>query len=104
LSDLSLSPELNAAIEQKMTQKEEAERARFVQKQAEIEAQTAIIKARGEAEAIRIRGEKLRANPSFLNLQMVEKWDGVPPLVVGGDGSSGANILVPMTDLQRQSK
>lgn len=102
LSDLSLSTELNAAIEQKMTQKEEAERARFVQRQTEIEAETAIIKAKGDAEAIRIRGEKLRDNPSFLYLQMVEKWDGIPPLVVGGDeGANGANILVPMNDLQR---
>lgn len=100
LSDLSLSAELNAAIEQKMTQKEEAERARFVQRQIEIEAETAIIKARGEAEAIRIRGEKLRENPRFIDLQMVEKWDGVSPLVVGGEGGSGASILVPLSDLQ----
>ena len=100
LSDLSLSRELNAAIEQKMTQKEEAERARFVQQQTEIEAETAIIRAKGEAESIQIRGKELRENPAFLKLQIVEKWDGISPLVVGGDSDSGANILVPLNELQ----
>lgn len=104
LSDLSLTMEMNAAIEQKMTQKEEAERARFSQQQAEVEAKTAIIKAKGEAESIQIRGKELRGNPAFLKLQIVEKWDGVSPLVVGGDSDSGANILVPMSDLQNQRK
>lgn len=102
LSDLALSAELNTAIEQKMTQKEAAEQARFVQKQAEIEAQTAIIKAKGEAESIQIRGKELRANPAFLKLQIVEKWDGTSPLVVGGDSGAGANILVPMNDLKQK--
>lgn len=102
LSDLSLSPELNAAIEQKMTQKEEAERARFVQQQTEIEAKTAIIRAEGEAESIKIRGKELRQNPAFLKLQIVEKWDGVSPLVVGGESGSGASILVPMSDLDNR--
>ncbi len=104
LSDLSLSSELNAAIEQKMTQREEAERARYSQLQAEIEAKTAIIKAKGAAESIQIRGKELRGNPAFLKLQIVEKWDGVSPLVVGGESDSGANILVPMSDLQSPQK
>lgn len=103
LSDLALSSELNAAIEQKMTQREEAERARFVQRQAEIEAQTMIIKAKGDAESIEIRGQALRESPAFLKLQIVEKWDGVPPLVIGGDGSTGANVLIPMTELLKKT-
>jgi len=99
LSDLVLSPELNTAIEQKMTQRQEAERAKFVQQQAEIEAETAIIKGRGEAEAIQIRGRALRENPAFIRLQIVEKWDGISPVVVGGQGEA-ANVMVPMADLE----
>lgn len=98
LSDLALSAELNTAIEQKMTQREETERARYVQKQAEIEAQTVIIKAKGDAESLAIRGKALRANPAFLDLQIVEKWDGIAPQVVGGGSSGGANILIPLPD------
>jgi prohibitin 2 len=99
LSDLALSPELNAAIEQKMTQREEAERAKFVQRQSEIEAETAIIKAKGEAEAIQIRGRVLRENPAFIQLQIVEKWDGISPAVVGGQGES-TPVLLPLADLE----
>ncbi|HYG23214.1 MAG TPA: prohibitin family protein [Verrucomicrobiae bacterium] len=99
ISDLALSPELNTAIEQKMTQREEAERAKFVQRQAEIEAQTVIIKARGDGEAISIRGKALRENPAFIQLQIVEKWDGISPLVVGGDDSK---VMLPISELENR--
>jgi prohibitin 2 len=102
LSDLALSAELNTAIEQKMTQREEAERAKFVQRQAEIEAETAIIKARGEGEAIQIRGKALRESPAFVRWQIVEKWDGVSPLVVGGETDQGANVIVSMDQLEQK--
>ena len=100
LSDLALSAELNAAIEQKMTQQEEALRAKFVQRQAEIEAQTEIIRARGEGESIQIRGQALRENPAFIRLQIVEKWDGISPLMIGGQAESGPNVMVPMEQLE----
>jgi prohibitin 2 len=101
LSDLALSAELNTAIEQKMTQREEAERAKFVQRQAEIEAETAIIKGRGEAEAIEIRGKALRESPAFIRFQIVEKWDGTAPLVVGRDGASSP-VMVPLDRLENR--
>lgn len=103
LADLALSPELNAAIEQKMTQREEAERAKYVQRQAEIEAETAIIKARGEGESIQIRGKALRESPAFVRWQIVEKWDGISPVVVGGEDRA-SNVMVTMEDLQQQPK
>jgi prohibitin 2 len=103
ISDLALSPELNTAIEQKMTQREEAERAKFVQRQAEIEAQTVIIKARGDGEAISIRGKALRENPAFIQLQIVEKWDGLSPTVVGGRGDE-AKVMVPLAELENRKQ
>lgn len=103
ISDLALSPELNNAIEQKMTQREEAEQAKFVQRQAEIEAQTVIIKARGEGEAISIRGKALRENPAFIQLEIVEKWDGLSPLVVGGSGDE-SKVMLPLSELEKQKK
>lgn len=101
--DIALSRELEAAIEAKMVQEQEAAKARFVQQRSQIEAETAIIRAKGEAEAIRIRGEALQNNPNLINLQIVEKWDGRTPLVVGGTGGgdSGSNILLPIGSLQR---
>ena len=96
IENISLSRELENAIESKMVQEQEAAKARFTQQKAEIEAQTAIVRARGEAEAIRIRGEAIRANPGLVQLQIVEKWDGKAPLVVGGSNGEGANILLPI--------
>lgn len=96
IEDISLSRELETAIESKMVQEQEAAKARFTQQKAEIEASTAIIRAKGEAEAIRIRGEALRNNPTLIELQIVEKWDGRSPLVIGSNGNGGANILLPL--------
>mgnify|MGYP003575003346 CR=1 FL=1 len=103
LSDLALSAELNAAIEQKMTQRQETERAKFVQRQAEIEAETAIIKARGEGESFQIRGQALRESPAFIRWQIVDKWDGVSPLVIGGNSQPGADVMVTMEELERKT-
>ena len=99
LQNISLSKELESAIEAKMVQEQEAAKARFTQQQTEIEANTAVFRAKGEAESIRIRGEALKANPSFISLQIVEKWDGKSPQVVGQ--GTGTNILLPMV---RQSE
>jgi len=97
--NLSLSPELEAAIEMKMVQEQEAEKAKFTQLKAQIEADTAIIRAKGEAEAIQVRGTALRANPDFIKLQILQTWDGHSPLVVGGGGS---NVLLPLEELARR--
>lgn len=95
IQDVSLSKELETAIESKMVQEQEAAKAKFTQQKTEIEANTAIIRAKGEAEAIRIRGRALQDSPGLVQLQIVEKWNGISPLVVGG-GGQGANILLPI--------
>jgi prohibitin 2 len=99
LENITLSKELETAIESKMVQEQEAAKARFTQQKAQIEADTAIIRAKGEAEAIRVRAEAIRDNPGLIQLQIVEKWDGKAPLVIGGnggEGGNGANILLPL--------
>jgi prohibitin 2 len=97
LEDINLTKALENAIEAKMVQEQEAARARFAQQQAQVEASTAVIKAKGEAESIVLRGKALRENPSVLELQIIEHWDGVTPLVVG-PGATGANMMLPLGD------
>jgi len=97
LEDINLTNALENAIEAKMVQEQEAARARFAQQQAQIEASTVVIKAKGEAESINLRGKALRENPSVLELQVVEHWDGITPLVVG-PGATGANMMLPLGD------
>jgi len=102
IQNIDLSPELETAIEAKMVQEQEAAKAKFTQDKTQIEADTVVIKAKGDAESIKIRGEALKENPTFIALQIVEKWDGRSPLVVGG-GATGPNILLPMADLEKAS-
>ncbi|MDQ3234107.1 MAG: prohibitin family protein [Pseudobdellovibrionaceae bacterium] len=83
IENVSLSPELEKAIEEKMVQEQEAAKSKFLKDKAKVEAETAEIRAAGEARAIDIRGEAIRKNPGIIDLQMIEKWNGVSPLVVG---------------------
>lgn len=97
LRNIDLSKELERAIEAKMVAEQEAAKARFTQLQTEIEAQTHIIRAKGEAEAIKVRGEALKLNPTFVRLQIVEKWNGKSPLVVPADADNrGPHLLLPL--------
>jgi prohibitin 2 len=98
IEDISLTGELESAIEQKMVQEQEAAKARFKQQQAQIEASTLVIRAKGEAESISLRGKALRENPGFIDLQIVERWDGITPLVVGPH-ADGAKMILPIGDL-----
>lgn len=97
IENITLTGELERAIEAKMVQEQEAAKSKFVQQRAQIEADTAVIKAKGEAESIRIRGEALKKSPAYLDLQVVDKWDGVTPLVIGG----GDNLVFPLQDLEK---
>jgi prohibitin 2 len=97
LKNIVLSNELERAIEAKMVAEQQAEQARFTQVQTQVEAETAIIRARGEAEAIKARGEALRLNPGFVTLQMVERWNGKSPVVVPKDSAGGAtSVILPV--------
>jgi prohibitin 2 len=97
IRNIDLSKELERAIEAKMVAEQQATQARFVQMQTQVEAETAVIKAKGEAEALKVRGEALKANPAFLRLQIVERWNGRSPLVVPADASAeGAGLLLPL--------
>jgi len=97
IENIALSKELERAIEQKMVQEQEAAKAKFIQQRAQIEADTAVIKAKGEAESFKIRGQALKENPTFVDLQIVDRWDGITPLIIG----SGENVMMSAAELER---
>lgn len=94
LVDIDFSPELKTAIEAKMVASQQAQKAVYLKNQAQVEAETALIKAQGEANAIKVQGEALRSNPAVLQLEIVRKWDGVSPTTVV-NGNSGS-VLLPL--------
>lgn len=95
--DIVLSNELEKAIEAKMVAEQQANQARFTQMQVQVEAETAVIAAKGEAEAIRVRGEALRQNPAYLRWKIVERWNGRSPMVApSGVDNTGTSLLLPV--------
>ncbi len=97
IRSIDLSAELERAIEAKMVAEQQAAQARFTQLQTQVEAETAVINAKGEAEAIKVRGEALKLNLAFLRLKIVERWNGKSPLVVPADpNNTGAGLLLPL--------
>jgi prohibitin 2 len=96
IQNISLTKELESAIEAKMVQEQEAQKAEYFQQRAQIDADTAVIQAKGEAESIRIRGQALKDDPAFVDLKIVDKWDGITPLVIGGHD----NVVYQLQDLE----
>lgn len=97
IENITLTKELEGAIEAKMVQEQEAAKSKYMQQRAQIDADTSVIQAKGEAESIRIRGQALKDNPAFVDLKIVDKWDGLTPLVIGG----ADNLLFQLQDLER---
>jgi len=97
IQNIALTKELEHAIEAKMVQEQEASKSKYLQQRVQIEADTAIIRAKGEAESIMIRGDALKKNPAFVDLQIVDKWDGIAPAVIGG----GDKVMLTLQDIER---
>jgi len=98
IQNVTLSPELESAIEQKMVQQQNADKSKFAQDQAKIEAETAAIVAEGQAKSIQIQGEALAKTPNLVQLKIVEKWNGVAPLYISGaTGDAGMILTIKIT-------
>ncbi len=97
IQNIALTKELEHAIEAKMVQEQEASKSKYFQQRVQIEADTAVIRAKGEAESIMIRGDALKKNPAFVELQIVDKWDGITPAIIGG----GDKVMLTLQDLER---
>ena len=69
---------------------------------AEGQRQANILEAQGEAEAIRIIDEQLRNNPNYLEWLKTQQWNGVLPLVTGGEGATPF-IEIPSGETQAAS-
>lgn len=95
--DLAFSPEFSRAVEEKQIAEQRAQRAVYVAREAEQEAEANVNRAKGQAEAQRLIRETITSE--LLQKQAIDKWDGKFPLVIGGDGA------LPFIDLNAaQSK
>lgn len=101
----NVTKSINAKIQ--ATQMAQQRQNEVAQAQAEAEkaveeargvADSTLLRAQAEAEAIRIRGDALRNNPELVSLTIAEKWNGQFPeqLVVGsGDAGPILQLMAP---------
>jgi len=95
--DLNFSPEFAKAVEEKQIAEQRSQRAVYIAKEAEQQAQADINRAKGRAEAQRLLAETLKAQGGELVLQKeaIEAWRNggsqMPKvLVMGGDSKGGS--------------
>ena len=102
ITNFDFSPEFNKAIEQKQVAQQEAEKQRYVLQQAELQRETDVTRAKGQAESARLTAESLRVQGGALVVarEWIEKWDGKLPSVSGG----GANFMFDIRELMRQGQ
>ncbi len=98
--DLTFSPEFAKAVEEKQIAEQKAQRAVYVAREAEQEAQADINRAKGKAEAQRLLAETLKAQGGELVLQKeaIEAWKSggaqMPNvLVIGNESTSSVPFL-----------
>lgn len=72
ITHLTFGAEYMAAIEAKQVAQQEAERAKFLVKQALQDKKSTIIKAQGEATSASMIGEAMRQNPGYIELRQLD--------------------------------
>ncbi|MCV3212490.1 prohibitin family protein [Plectonema radiosum NIES-515] len=107
--DLTFSPEFAKAVEEKQIAEQRAQRAVYIAREAEQEAQADVNRAKGRAEAQRLLAETLKAQGGQLVLQKeaIEAWRSggaqMPKvLVMSGDSKSSVPFLFNMGNLQNE--
>lgn len=107
--DLAFSPEFAKAVEEKQIAEQRAQRAVYVAREAEQEAQADVNRAKGRAEAQRLLAETLKAQGGQLVLQKeaIEAWKSggaqMPKvLVMGGDSKNGVPFIFNLGNIPNQ--
>ena len=98
ITNFEYSPQFSAAIETKVTAAQNAlaeqnklatiqYQAQQVEAKADGDAQAKITNAKAEAEAIKIQSEAItiQGGKDYVELQKINKWDGVLPKIVSGN-------------------
>ena len=88
--NFSFSAAFDDAIENKQVEEQRAQQAERELQRIKIEAEQRIAQAQAEAEAIKIQAEAItqQGGDNYVQLQWIEKWNGVMPSYVMGEGAT----------------
>jgi hypothetical protein len=87
ISDVRVPASIIEAINAKLAAGQKSLQREAEVQQAKAEALKEIERATGDAKSMDLRGEALRRNPEMLQLEMITKWNGILPQVVGSNAS-----------------
>jgi regulator of protease activity HflC (stomatin/prohibitin superfamily) len=108
--DLTFSPEFARAVEDKQIAEQRSQRAVYVAREAEQQAQADINRAKGRAEAQRLLAETLKAQGGELVLQKeaIEAWrqggSQMPNVLILGDSKSKVPFLFNIGDVATEAQ
>ena len=84
ITHLSFGAEYTAAVEAKQVAQQEAERAKYLVKQALQDKRSTIIKAEGEAKSAEMIGEAIKRNPGYIELRQLDAAKEIGRIVGSG--------------------
>lgn len=100
ITNFAFSKEFEDAIEIKVVAEQNALAAKNKLEQVKFEAEQKVTAATAEATAIRIKAEALTQNAKLVELEAVNKWNGVMPIIVMGNGATpfiDVSSIIPIT-------
>lgn len=92
--NFAYSDQFTAAIENKVTQQQNALAEQNKLVAVQFQAQQRVAQAKGEADAIAIQVQAInqQGGQSYVNLQAIQKWNGALPVVMGGNAVPFINM------------
>jgi len=85
--NFNFSDQFNQAIEAKQVAQQQVETAKQLLAKAQVDAQTAVAQAQGQADAQKALKDAGSLTPEYLEFLAIQKWDGHLPSVVTGGAS-----------------
>jgi len=81
ITHLTFSKDYTAAVEAKQVAQQDAERAKFIVKQALQDKKSTIIKAQGEAASAEMIGRAVQKNPGFIDLRQLDAAKSISQVI-----------------------
>jgi regulator of protease activity HflC (stomatin/prohibitin superfamily) len=90
--NFNFSDQFNQAIEAKQVAQQQVETAKQLLAKAQVDAQTAVAQAQGQADSQKALKDTGSLTPEYLEFVAIQKWDGHLPAVVAGGTTPFINL------------
>jgi prohibitin 2 len=95
ITDISYTSEFETSVEQKVIAQQKAIEEQNRTKQIEEQARQKVLSAEAEAKSMQIRAEALEQNAKLVEWEAVQKWNGILPQYMLGNGTMPFINLTP---------